>query len=236
MKAVILAAGAGTRLRPVTNDIPKVLVEVGGISILDHQLSALLKHGIDQVIITTGPFREKLEKHVKRNSRVSAQFVHNPIYDSTDNIYSLWLARDLIADDMLLLHGDLLFDDVLVSRLVETAGDSVLVNRTTEPPEKDFKALIQNDRIVTIGVDIQGPEAYFCAPMYRFSRDTMRLWLAEIDAFIRRGEVECYAETALNEISGRIDLRPLYFDEFCMEIDTIEDLELARRIMADHRP
>lgn len=233
MKAIILAAGAGTRLRPATNDIPKVLVEVGGISILDHQLSALLKHGIDQVIITTGPFREKLEKHVKRNSRVSAQFVHNPIYDSTNNIYSLWLARDLIADDVLLLHGDLLFDDVLVSRLVETAGDSVLVNRTIEPPEKDFKALVQNDRIVTIGVDIQGAEAYFCAPMYRFSRDTMRLWLREIDAFIRRGEVECYAETALNEISGRIHLRPLYFDEFCMEVDTIEDLERARRIMAD---
>ena len=233
MKAVILASGAGTRLQPVTDNIPKNLVEVGSATILDRQLNSLLKHGIDEVVITTGPFREKLEEHVRLHHRVPVRFVHNPIFDSTNNIYSLWLTRDLIGDDILLLHGDLLFDDLLVGKIIEAGGDCVLVNRIVEPPEKDFKALVQNDRIVKIGVDVEGSEAYFCAPMYRFSRETMRLWFAEIDSFINRGEVECYAETALNELLGRIDLRPLYFDEFCMEIDTIEDLERARKFMTD---
>lgn len=233
MKAIILASGTGTRLQPETNDIPKALVDVGGATILAHELTALLKHGIDEVIITTGPFREKLEAHARQHHGASVEFVHNPKYDSTNNIYSLWLARDLIDDDTLLLHGDLLFDETLVGKMVALNGDGVLVNRTVPPPAKDFKALVQNDRVVEIGVDVQGPEAYFCAPMYRFSRESMRLWLAEIDAFVRRGETGCYAETALNEILGQLNFRPLYFDEFCMEIDTLEDLKQARGIMAD---
>ena len=67
--------------------------------------------------------------------------------------------------------------------------------------------------------------------MYAFTKADFGIWLAEIDRFIREDRLDRYAEDAFNNVSGRIRLRPLYFDEFCMEIDTIEDLETARKIV-----
>ncbi len=234
MKALILASGAGTRLSPLTDSLPKTLLDVGGNTILGRQLSALTRYGITDVIITTGPFRETIEEHVRRNHQLDVTFVHNPVYESTNYIYSLWLARDLIDSDILLLHADLLFDDMLVGRLIEANDNRVLVNRNVEPPEKDFKALIENGVVTRIGVDITGADAFFCAPMYRFSLDSFRIWLAEIDNFVRDKRVDCYAEEALNRVSDRIDLHPLYYEEFCMEIDTLEDLELARDLVKNN--
>ena len=232
MKTLILASGAGTRLRPLTDSLPKTLLEVGGKTILDRQLDCLVKHGLTRAIITTGPFREGVEEHVHRNHSLEVTFVHNPNYDSTNYIYSLWLTRELIDTDILLLHGDLLLDDVLVRRLAEAADNRVLVNRHVIPPAKDFKALIENERVTRIGVDVSGTTAFFCAPAYRFSQADFMLWLRTIDDFVRRGQTSCYAEDAFNQVSHEIVLRPLYFHEFCMEIDTAEDLETARSAVA----
>lgn len=231
MKALILASGAGTRLSPLTDNLPKTLLDIGGKTILDRQLSALAKRGITSVIITTGPFELTIEEHVRCNHSLDVIFVHNPLYASTNYIYSLWLARDLIDDDILLLHADLLFDDILVGRLMEATDNRVLVNRNIKPPEKDFKALIENGLVTRIGVDVAGAGAFFCAPMYRLSQDSFRIWLEEIDNFIRNKKVDCYAEEAFNRVSEQIDLKPLYFEDFCMEIDTLEDLETARDLI-----
>jgi len=234
MKALILASGSGTRLSPLTDNLPKTLLDIGGKTILDRQLTALAGHGVTSIIITTGPFCYKIEEHVRRNHHLDITFVHNPLYASTNYIYSLWLARDLIDSDILLLHADLLFDNMLVSRLLETNDNRVLVNRSVKPPEKDFKALIENGTVKRIGVDVTGTGAFFCAPMYRFSRDGFRIWLEEIDNFVRDKRVDCYAEEALNRVSDRIELRPLYYGEFCMEIDTVEDLEAARDLVKNN--
>ena len=138
--------------------------------------------------------------------------------------------KNLIDSDVLLLHGDLLFEKILIGKLIETRDNRVLVNREVKPPEKDFKALIENNMVIKIGVDLSGPNAYFCAPMYKFSKADFMRWLAEIDDFIKQGKVNCYAEDAFNEISDKIALYPLYLEEFCMEIDAADDLEKARRL------
>lgn len=228
MKAIILASGAGTRLPHLTHRVPKPLIKVGDKTILDYQLKSLVKGGIHDVIITTGPFREKLEAYVTQRYALNVHFVHNPEYQSTNYIYTLWLTKHLIDTDVLLLHGDLLFDDVLLKELIAAEGNRVLVNRRIEPPEKDFKALVESDRVTRIGVELSGPNCYFCAPMYKLSKADFLRWLAQIDEFVEQGKVHCYAEDAFNEISGKIALYPLYFEEFCMEIDTPQDLEDAR--------
>ncbi len=231
MKALILASGAGRRLQPLTNRVPKPLVRVGNKTILDYQLESLIKHGIEKVIITTGPFKEKLEEHVLSNYHIEVWFVNNPRYESTNYIYSLWLTQDLIDSDVLLLHGDLLFEDVLIERLIEARDNRVLIDKEIMPPEKDFKAVIENGRITQIGVELSGPNAYFCAPMYKFSKVDFLRWMAEIDDFVNQGKVDCYAEDAFNKISDDLVLRPLYFKEFCMEIDTAADLEEAKSVL-----
>ena len=231
MKAIILASGVGKRLRPLTDRYPKSLLRVGGRALIDYQLEALAKHGICDIVITTGHIGKKLEDHVRKTSAASIQFVHNPEYERTNYIYSLWLTKGLVDEDIILLHGDLIFDSVLIQKLLEAPGNRVLVNRHVLSPEKDFKALIKRGRVVRIGVNLSGPGTFFCAPLYRFSKADFLLWLDKIDDFVRQGKVDCYAEDAFNEISDKVLLRPLYFKEFCMEIDTKSDLEKTRRYL-----
>ena len=111
----------------------------------------------------------------------------------------------------------MLFDKKLLEKLIdEKYTNCVLVNKEIKAPEKDFKAVIKNNRVVKIGVS------------------DFLYWLDEIEKFIEKGEVKRYAEDAFNKISDKIVLRPLYFnDELCMEIDTMEDLNIARNIIGD---
>ena len=219
----------------MTDRYPKSLLRVGGKTLIDYQLEALAKHGICDIVITTGHLGKKLEDHVRKTGAASVQFVHNPEYERTNYIYSLWLTKGLVDDDIILLHGDLLFDSVLIQKLLEAQGNRVLVNRHVLSPEKDFKALIERGRVVRIGVNLSGPGTFFCAPFYRFSKADFMLWLDKIEDFVRQGKMDCYAEDAFNEISDKVLLRPLYFKEFCMEIDTRADLEKTRRYLQRER-
>ena len=115
----------------------------------------------------------------------------------------------------------------------EKHANCVLVNREIKPPEKDFKAVIENDRVIKIGVEFSGKNAFFSAPLYKFLKSDFLCWLDEIEKFVKKGDLKIYAESVFNKISDKIVLRPLYFsEEFCMEIDTKEDLEIARSLFS----
>ena len=263
MKAIILASGEGKRLRPLTYEIPKPLIKIlEDKTILDYQMDNLIGCNIKNIIITTGPFEDKIKMHVKEKyPEIKVSYVNNPKYKTTNYIYSMWLTKGLIGDDIILLHGDLLFDKKLLERLInekpflrkksftkrdinerhlvydEKNINCVLVNRKIKAPEKDFKAVIENNRVVKIGVEFFGENAFFSAPLYKFSKSDFLCWLDEIEKFIKKGEVKRYAEDAFNKISDKIVLRPLYFDdELCMEIDTKEDLEMARNLCEYKNP
>jgi phosphoenolpyruvate phosphomutase len=236
MKALILCSGAGERLRPLTRNKPKPLIAVGGNTILGYQLDNLIACGINNVIITTGPFEHMIKKYVaNKYPTLAVSYVKNHRYRVTNYIYSMWLTRDLIDDDIVLIHGDLMFEKKLLERLLkEKHSNCVLVNKTIKAPRKDFKAVIENNRVVKIGVEFYGKNAYFSAPLYKFSKSDFILWLCEIEKAVNRGDLKIYAETIFNDISGKIFLYPLFYkDEFCMEIDTLEDLKIARRVLRD---
>ena len=117
MKAIILAAGMGTRLRPITSSIPKCLVPVNSKPILEHQFEALLLAGIRDVILVVGHLAELLfYKYGTSYGSLNIDYVENPRYDRTNNIYSLWLARQHLNSQVLLLEGDLVFDPWPVTR------------------------------------------------------------------------------------------------------------------------
>ena len=111
LKALILAAGVASRLRPLTNSIPKCMLEVGGISIIERTINNLIACGIDEFIIVTGYYADKLKAFLTdKYPDLDILYPHNPIYDSTNNIYSLWLARDEVANSqILLLDSDIIF-------------------------------------------------------------------------------------------------------------------------------
>jgi len=236
MKALILASGVGRRLRPLTNDKPKSLIKIGSNALLDYQLDSLIVCNIRNIIITTGHLENKLREHVtKKYPHLNVSYVNNAEYDTTNYIYSLWLAKELIDDDMILLHGDLFFDKKLLCNLINAnEANCVMVNSRAKPPGKDFKAVIKNNRVTKIGVELSGENALSLMPLYKLSRPSLLYWLEEIERFIKSGDKESYAEEAFNQISDKIILRPLYFDEeFCLEIDTKEDLKTAKNIIKD---
>jgi phosphoenolpyruvate phosphomutase len=234
VKALILASGKGERLYPLTKEIPKPLVEIGNRTILGSQIDNLVGCGITDVVITTGFFEDKIKDFIKENyPNLNVCYVNNPRYNSTNYIYSMWLTREFIDNDIILLHGDLLFDKKLLERLIAENGNRVLVNKKIEAPKKDFKAVIVNGRVIKIGVEFIGKNAFACLPMYKFSKGDFLFWLNESKQYIEKGKVKIYAENVFNEISDDLLLFPLYFDdELCIEIDTKEELEIAERYLS----
>jgi phosphoenolpyruvate phosphomutase len=230
MNAIILNSGIGKRLKPLTNDKPKSLIKINEVTILEYQLNLLSDCKIKNVLITTGPFENKVKKFLKdKYSNLKITYVNNPKYDKTNYIYSIWLTKDLIDDDIILIHGDLIFSIDLLKKVINSKDNVVLVNKTAKPPKKDFKAVIESDKVIKIGVNFFGKNTFFSLPLYKFSKNDFLNWINEIEKMINAGKLNIYAEDAFNKISDLIILKPLYFSkELCMEIDTIEDLEIAR--------
>lgn len=231
MKAIILNSGIGKRMHPFTENNPKCLLKLNGKTILGHELENLLKCGIKSVIITTGQFHEKIKKFVSGNfPEVNATYVKNKKYDLTNYIYSMWLTKGLIDDEIILLHGDMVFERELLENLLnDKHPNCVLVNKNIKPPEKDFKGEIKNNLVTKISVSLFGKNAFFLAPIYKFSKNDFRLWLEAIEKFVKEGNVNVYAEEAFNEMPNKIRIHPVYFEnEFCMEIDNFDDLEIAK--------
>jgi len=234
LKLIIFNSGTGSRLKPITNEIPKCLIKINEETILEHQINNASHIDFNEIIITTGPHEEKIRTVLKtKYPTMNFTYVNNNLYDKTNYIYSMWLAREYLNDDLITMHGDLLFEKSLLDRLVEINSFShVLMNKDIPIPEKDFKGLIQNDRVVKIGVNLFRENAYFLAPLYKLIKKDVNTLMSEIDKFIQNKRVKEYAEEAFNSVSDQIILKPLFYSkEICLEVDTINDLHLARNLM-----
>ena len=123
MRAVVLAAGRGTRLRAVTGDRPKCLARIGDRTLLERQLQSLARCGIDQIAVVTG-YRAA---DVRRACGPDVEIVVNTRYEATNSLYSLWLARDLLMDGFVVLNCDVLFHDQLLSDLLTSRDEDALL-------------------------------------------------------------------------------------------------------------
>lgn len=233
MKAIILNSGEGKRMGDLTAEKPKCMVKLNEETLLSRQLRILKDVGIDNVVITTGPHEGELREHADINAHgLKIEYVHNPVYDKTNYIYSLYLVKDLIDDDILLMHGDLLFSERVLETLMEEHERSVsVVSYDRDPPEKDFKAVVDDGKVKRIGVDIQG---VFFQPLYLMKKDDFVLWMKSIESFVGHGNSNVYAEDALNPLLDSRDVLLYAVDiihKICMEIDDVEDLEKARGLL-----
>lgn len=142
--AVIPAAGMATRLRPLTEHTPKCLLEVGGKALLGRALDALRMNGFKKVVIVTGYLADMIEDYVAVNyPDLDVEFVHNPRFQSTNNIYSLYLAKPYVAGKkILLLDSDILFDAEVVKRLMQTPASEALALERHPLGEEEIKVLL----------------------------------------------------------------------------------------------
>lgn len=229
MKALILNSGKGTRMGAFTSEHPKCMTQITNHdTILSRQLRMLSEVGITEVVITTGPFESVLTEYCRSlELPLHITFVHNPAYQETNYIYSIDCARQYLNDDILLMHGDLVFENAVLDDMLSYPESCMAVSSTVPLPEKDFKAEIRDGRIVQIGIDLFN-DVWASQPLYKLKQEDWSVWLTEIADFCERGDRKCYAENAFNEVSDRCHIHPLDVrDQLCNEIDTPEDLAVV---------
>lgn len=214
----------------LTSEHPKCMTEITAQdTILSRQLRMLAEAGITDVVMTTGLFKEVLVNYchsLRLPLRIT--FAENPDYATTNYIYSIYCARELLrGEDILLMHGDLVFSWEALEAALAFDGSCVTVSSTLPLPDKDFKAVIEGGLVRQVGVSFFN-HALACQPLYKLQRADWETWLDAICRFCESGVTGVYAENALNEVSGNCRLYPLDVkDALCNEIDTPEDLAVV---------
>ena len=205
MKAVILAAGQGTRIRSVHGERPKCLIEVDNTTILDHQLEALLKVGINDIAIVVGYEKEQIIHHVtsrKAGDNQRIQFIENPAFAITNNIYSLWLALEwLRGDGFIVLNADVIFDtDVLESAVRTNAPISMIVDPLWR--DETMKVIIDNDRVMRMSKKISREQfsgTYIGVTL--FSKVIQGRFFHKMKMLISAGRVNDFFNSAVQELA-----------------------------------
>jgi choline kinase len=204
MKAVILAAGQGTRIRSVHGEHPKCLIEVDETTILDHQLEALAMAGIHDVAIVVGYEKEQIIAHI-RNKRLSydqrIHFIENPAFAITNNIYSLWTASDwLRGDSFIVLNADVIFDpDILKSAVQPYAAISMIVDPLWR--DETMKVIIEDDRVTRMSKKISREEfsgTYIGITV--LSKSIQDRFFDKLDGLIAAGRVNDFFNVAVQEL------------------------------------
>ena len=226
MKALILNSGIGSRMGVLTSKHPKCMTEISPReTILSRQLQQLVDVGITEVVITTGLFDTVLMDYCKSlDLPLHYSFINNPAYATTNYIYSIYCARHYLDDDILLMHGDLVFENEVIDRVLESPVSCMAVSSTLPLPEKDFKAKVINGMVMAVGVDIFN-NAMAAQALYKLEKEDWNIWLNKIIEFCETGNTKVYAENALNALSGEANIHALDVQNLlCAEIDNAEDL------------
>lgn len=229
MKALILNSGLGSRMGLLTAEHPKCMTEISSReTILSRQLDLLKEEGIVDIVITTGYYDQILIDYCKSlDLNLNISFVKNPIYDRTNYIYSIYTARELLDDDIILMHGDLVFEKSVLKDIVNAPYSCMKVSSTISLPEKDFKAIVKDGEIKAVGVEFF-ESAMEAQALYKLNKLDWKIWLDKIVEYCESGKTGCYAEVALNEITSQIHIRAFDAkDRLCSEIDNQEDLKMV---------
>ena len=242
MKALILAAGFGKRLRPITNEIPKCMVEVGGTPLLVNALNNLAEIGISEVGIVVGHKAEYIKEKIGYSyGNVKISYFENEKFLETNNIYSLYMATGFCDGDMLLLEADLFYKKEILQQLLEKKGDCCIMT-------SDFNPATMDGTVIAIDADSDKASALVLGKwqrdgfdytnakktvnIYKFSGDFIKKYIALIEWFVKNIGVNSYYETALGMMLylKEFDVRIVNVPESSWyEIDDASDLERARQ-------
>ncbi|MDE6632813.1 MAG: aminotransferase class I/II-fold pyridoxal phosphate-dependent enzyme [Muribaculaceae bacterium] len=244
MQAIILAAGMGRRLGEFTADNTKCMLEVNGVRLIDRMLRQLEALNLNRIVIVTGYEGEKLRNYLdKKYPAKEIVFVNNPIYDKTNNIYSLWLARGYMAEeDTLLLESDLIFDNSILEAAVNSGNPNVALVAKYQTWMDGTMVRIDDELNIVNFIPKKAfkyedvPFYYKTVNVYKFSKEFCRdHYLPFLDAYIKvLGENEYY-EQVLRVITlidnANIKALPIGNAPW-YEIDDVQDLRIAETIFS----
>jgi choline kinase len=233
MRAIIPAAGLGTRLRPLTDSRPKGLVEVCGQSLLARSLRQLQEAGVDEVVCVSGHQADQLEAELAAyDQRPRLRFVRNEEYATTNSIASLALTIPFWNQDFCVIDSDVCFRDELLARLLATNTDAVAVDTTKAIAQVDMRVELRDGFLLHMAKDL--PPANVAGEFFGLSRWTRsggeRL-AEEIHALIDDGRTGVWYEWAIRALAKRqkVMVVPVAAAEWA-EVDTPEDLQAAEAL------
>ncbi len=244
MQAVVLAAGMGRRLGKYTREVTKGMVRVAGKTLIERALDSLLGK-VDKVIMVVGYKAEKLKKFLGSSYKgLKITYIDNPQYETTNNIYSLWLAsEEMKKDDTLLLESDVIFEKEVMDRLVESDGEAVAVVHKLEDWMDGTVVLIDDYGNITSFLDKSAvvwensANYYKTVNIYKFSKEFFsKYYFPFLRAYVESSGYSSYYEVVLSLIVGlkNINIKPLIIDGLkWYEIDTPEDLWAANVIFSN---
>ena len=157
MKAILISAGQGTRLLPLTLKIPKCLVEVNGRAILDHQIAALRAAGIQQIVVIGGYHVDQISAHLSRSGESSkVDLIFNPFWSVASSIGSVWAARGCLEQPFCLLNGDTIFDAAVIQEALQEMrpGANLLVEPMSDLEQDDMRVQVEQRRVVAVSKDL----------------------------------------------------------------------------------
>lgn len=245
MQAIILAAGMGTRLKELTKDVPKCMIKVNGKSLIERAVETLAENGISRIVIVSGYKADVLRDFISSRFPpsnalgVKIEFIDNPIFDSSNNIYSLYLAKDvLLSDETLLLESDLIFTPELISTLVKSEGGgeeaSAVVSKYEAWMDGTCVTEDESDGRITSFIDKKRFDANRAnsylktVNIYRFSSEFCRKYYIPFLETVQNtfGKNDYYEQVlgVLTHIKNKIMSAILVPSSWWHEIDTHDDL------------
>ena len=235
MKALILAAGLGSRLQHRTSDIPKALVKIAGRAILEYQIDALAENGINSVVIVVGKEGQKIVDFMgSRCPDRDVTFVWNNEYATSNSSYSFWLARELIQGERYVhLNCDIIFSPALLRKIIDSPHENVIAVRKDVTLADNMENVeLAGDRIV--GMSITRPpgsvgKAYGLAKFGPAGTDFI---VRRIGEYLEKGDKNRHCYGIIREAVREIEYHAFDASEdVLMEVNTLSDLEEAERIM-----
>ncbi len=240
MKVIILAAGQGSRLLPLTQDTPKALLDIHGQTLIGRQIDAFAACGVREFVVVTG-FRpdlmdEALARIARRNG-VNVRTIHNPFYAVADNLASCWMARHEMDGDFIQVNGDNVFRTNLAKALLAAEGAPVIaaVARKRHYDADDMKVTLKGGRLLHIGKELPIAEVNAEAlGFYVFRGEGPALYRATLEEMIREADgLHQWFPAAIDRLAQRAEVRVVDLTglEWC-EVDYPTDLKLAREYAA----
>ena len=237
MKAMILAAGTGSRLKEKTADRPKALVEVNGKPILYYQIMALKKNGIKEIIIVTGYKAEKISEYLNSSKEfkdMDIKLINNPEYATTNSSYSFWLARNEIKNDSYIhMNCDVIYHPELLRKVKESEYDNVIgINKKIKLDNTMEKVKMNGDKITDMELS-DLPEAVGRAVgVAKFSPVNIKWMLDWAEDKIKNGDKNQHCYGIIRRAVHEVDYYGLDTKDMILaDINTLEDLEKANKSM-----
>jgi len=236
-KAVILAGGRGTRLFPITRDLPKTLIHIHGKPIIEYILDRVVEIGIKEIIVVIGHYGGKIKKLVGDVYKGSSiKYIINPIYEQTNSTYSLWLTKEVVGEDLLVINADTIFNRGILKYLVESNYEVALSIDDTisgSLPEDSMKVTIIDGLIRNASKKIPPERTHGDAiGIYRFKGEGVKYLFNELDLLIEKNILDQLFTFAVKAIMAKKNVYPVSTNGLSwIEIDDQNDLKEAHLVV-----